>query len=127
MQIAEDLGVDFHFENKCVGADLDSNELTFQLSDGTQKKLKTSISIGTDGAASELRYAMQRKGRFNYSQDFIEHGYKEVNIPANPDGSFKLEKNALHIWPRKYVSVSALIATLCSTRHIYTHDRHFND
>lgn len=108
MQIAEDLGVDFHFENKCIGADLDSNELTFQLSDGTQKKLKTSISIGTDGAASELRYAMQRKGRFNYSQDFIEHGYKEVNIPANPDGSFKLEKNALHIWPRKDFMLIAL-------------------
>ncbi len=108
MQIAEDLGVDFHFENKCVGADLESNELTFQLSDGTQKKLKTSISIGTDGAASELRYAMQRKGRFNYSQDFIEHGYKEVNIPANPDGSFKLEKNALHIWPRKDFMLIAL-------------------
>ena len=39
----------------------------------------------------------------------------------------KWNETFLHIWPRKYVSVSALIATLCSTRHIYTHDRHFND
>ena len=108
MQIAEGLGVEFHFENKCIAADLDHNELTFQKSDGSQNKVKTKITIGTDGAASELRYSMQRKGRFNYSQDFIEHGYKEISIPANPDGSFKLEKNALHIWPRKDFMLIAL-------------------
>ena len=60
MQIAEDLGVEFHFENKCIAADLDHNELTFQKSDGSQQKVKTKITIGTDGAASELRYSMQR-------------------------------------------------------------------
>lgn len=37
---------------------------------------------------------------FNYSQEFLEVGYKELSIPANADGSHKLDKNSLHIWPR---------------------------
>jgi kynurenine 3-monooxygenase len=27
-------------------------------------------------------------------------GYKELNIPANPNGTHKLDKNSFHIWPR---------------------------
>jgi kynurenine 3-monooxygenase len=108
MQIADDLGVQFHFESKCIAADLDQNKLTFNMGNDTEITHQANIAIGTDGAASELRYAMQRKGRFNYRQDFIEHGYKEIDIPAGTDGSFKLEKNALHIWPRKDFMLIAL-------------------
>ncbi len=43
---------------------------------------------------------MQRRSRFDYSQDFIDVGYKELTIPANADGSFKLDKHSFHIWPR---------------------------
>jgi len=56
--------------------------------------------VGADGAYSNVRSEMQRRGAFNYSQSFIEHGYKELNIPAADDGSFRMEPNALHIWPR---------------------------
>jgi len=46
--------------------------------------------------------------RFDYSQFYIEHGYKELSIPSNSDGSFRLEKNALHIWPRGHFMLIAL-------------------
>ena len=42
---------------------------------------------------------MQKTPRYNYSQYYIEHGYKELSIPAK-DGEFALEPHALHIWPR---------------------------
>jgi len=45
---------------------------------------------------------------FNYSQQYLESGYKELSIPANPDGTHQLDKNALHIWPRKSFMIIAL-------------------
>src|SRR5690606_37300391 len=56
--------------------------------------------FGADGAFSRVRHKMQRRSRFDYSQEFIDVGYKELTIPANPDGSHKLDKNSFHIWPR---------------------------
>jgi hypothetical protein len=46
--------------------------------------------------------------RFSYNQFYIEHGYKELHIPAGPNGEFLIEKNALHIWPRKSFMMIAL-------------------
>ena len=43
---------------------------------------------------------MQRRSQFDYSQDFLDVGYKELTIPANADGSHKLDANSFHIWPR---------------------------
>ena len=51
---------------------------------------------------------MQKLDRFSYSQDYLEHGYKELVIPPADDGSFRLEKNALHIWPRRSFMMIAL-------------------
>jgi kynurenine 3-monooxygenase len=45
---------------------------------------------------------------FQYSQDYLDHGYKELSIPAGPNGEWQLEKNALHIWPRKSFMMIAL-------------------
>jgi kynurenine 3-monooxygenase len=56
--------------------------------------------IGADGAFSAVRGRMQRLDRFDYSQSYLGHGYKELTIPPAPGGGFSLEKNALHIWPR---------------------------
>ncbi len=58
------------------------------------------VVIGTDGAASAVRLALMQHTRMNYAQDFLEHGYKELTIPPATDGSFRIEPNALHIWPR---------------------------
>jgi kynurenine 3-monooxygenase len=51
---------------------------------------------------------MQKQERFSYTQDYLEHGYKELTIPAGPGGAFRLEKHALHIWPRGNFMMIAL-------------------
>jgi kynurenine 3-monooxygenase len=52
--------------------------------------------------------AMQFTDRYDYSQDYIDHGYKEFTIPAAKGGEFQMEKNALHIWPRESYMLIAL-------------------
>jgi len=61
-----------------------------------------------DGAFSSVRSTLQRTPRFDYQQDYLDHGYKELEIPAGPNGSFLIEKNALHIWPRGHFMLIAL-------------------
>src|SRR5260370_4899097 len=51
---------------------------------------------------------MQKQERFNYQQDYLSHGYKELTIPPGPHGSFCMEKHALHIWPRRSFMMIAL-------------------
>jgi kynurenine 3-monooxygenase len=51
---------------------------------------------------------MQKRDGFNYQQDYLTHGYKELTIPAGADGAFRLEKHALHIWPRGTFMMIAL-------------------
>ncbi|PZU27592.1 MAG: kynurenine 3-monooxygenase, partial [Stenotrophomonas sp.] len=56
--------------------------------------------IGADGAGSALRAAMNRKLPLGERIEFLDHSYKELEIPPAADGSFQIEANALHIWPR---------------------------
>src|ERR671918_3140243 len=52
---------------------------------------------------------MQKKlENFQYDESCLAHGYKELTIPPGPDGSWRMEKNALHIWPRKSFMMIAL-------------------
>jgi kynurenine 3-monooxygenase len=51
---------------------------------------------------------MQKRDGFNYSQDYLTHGYKELSIPAGPGGAYQIEPNALHIWPRGSFMMIAL-------------------
>jgi kynurenine 3-monooxygenase len=65
--------------------------------------------IGVDGAFSAVRQSMQRKiDDFQYDESYLAHGYKELTIPPGPDGSWRMEKEALHIWPRKSFMMIAL-------------------
>lgn len=102
MNAAEKLGnIKFHFNQRCSGIDLESNVLTFRNDDsGATWKLKAKCVIGSDGSASAIRYEMLKLARFNFAQEYLEHGYKELCIPPGPGGKHLLEKNALHIWPR---------------------------
>ncbi|MEQ1643014.1 MAG: NAD(P)/FAD-dependent oxidoreductase [Pyrinomonadaceae bacterium] len=99
-------GVTFHFNQRCVYFDCASGEAKF--SNGV--RVKSDTVIATDGAGSIVRNAMLHGGveRFDFSQVWLEHGYKELHIPARVDGSFRLEKNALHIWPRNKFMMIAL-------------------
>ncbi|MCS6864111.1 MAG: FAD-dependent monooxygenase [Gemmataceae bacterium] len=90
-----------HFHHRCVGYDLRTRTLTIRdESTGREGRVEAPVVIGTDGAASAIRLAMMQSLRMNYSQEFLEHGYKELTIPPAANGSFRLEPHALHIWPR---------------------------
>ena len=94
-------GVELFFDSKCMDVDFEKGEAQFL--NGITGEISTETAdliFGTDGAFSEVRHSMQRSRRFNYEQEFIPHGYRELLMPAGENGTHKLEKNALHIWPR---------------------------
>jgi kynurenine 3-monooxygenase len=65
--------------------------------------------VGVDGAFSAVRQSMQKKlEKFDYDESYLAHGYKELTIPPGPDGSWQMEKEVLHIWPRKSFMMIAL-------------------
>ncbi len=108
MTKAESLGVEFHFEQRVTAVDFEKTELTIQNSTFNIQHSPFDLIIGSDGAFSAVRLAMQFTDQFNFSQSYIEHGYKELHIPTGVAGSFQMEKNALHIWPRESYMLIAL-------------------
>ncbi len=111
MDKAEESGnVQIFFNEECVAANLEEGKATFRNSlNGAITDVSADVVFSTDGAFSAVRYnAMQKLDRFSYSQNYIEDGYREILLPANKDGGFKLEKNALHIWPRGRFMLIAL-------------------
>jgi len=96
MNEAEKNGVKIFFDQRCVNVDFEKTRLTLQTGNGNST-LDFDLIVGADGAFSAVRWAMQITDRFNFSQYYIEHGYKELEIP--PSHGKDLEKNALHIWP----------------------------
>jgi kynurenine 3-monooxygenase len=107
MEEAEKNGVEFSFEHRCSHVDVDKNEIEFQHFGGTVHK-QFDLIIGTDGAFSAVRGSMQITDLFNFSQQYIAHGYKELRIPSSDLRSHLIEKNALHIWPRESFMMIAL-------------------
>lgn len=98
-----------HFDWKCVDVDVDRPAARLVHAETGQERLtETPVVIGIDGAWSAVRRSMQRLPRFNYSQHYLRHGYKELCIPAKAGGGFAMEPNALHIWPRRSYMMIAL-------------------
>ena len=101
--------VNFHFNQKCVDVDLKNASSVFENAITKEiTKVEADHVVGADGIYSAVRSQMQRQDRFNYEQRYIEHGYIELVIPANEDGTHQLEMNALHIWPRGTYMLIAL-------------------
>lgn len=101
--VAEEAGVNFNFGHKCTSVNFTETTLHFS----EQDSVKSDYIIGADGAFSIVRRNMQKTSRFNYSQQYIEHGYKELTIPQK-NGDFALQPNYLHIWPRGHFMLIAL-------------------
>lgn len=99
-------GVTLAFAHRLEAVDLDKGTLAFATPDG-RREVEASIILGCDGAYSAARQAVQFAPGFNFSQDFLEHGYKELTIPAR-DGDFALDPRALHIWGRGQSMMIAL-------------------
>ncbi|WP_111682049.1 FAD-dependent oxidoreductase [Winogradskyella tangerina] len=103
--------VTIHFNKKCLSVDFEKTTAHFQ-DYNTKKEFieDADCIIATDGAGSALRqsYFLEKKFLFSFSQQWLTHGYKELTILPNDDGSYKTYKNALHIWPRGDFMVIAL-------------------
>jgi kynurenine 3-monooxygenase len=109
MDEAEKRGVNLFFNHRCTHVDFEKTSLTLQaLGAASSQIFDFDAIIGTDGAFSAVRSSLQITDRFNYSQHYIDHGYKEFHIPSGERGEFLLEKNALHIWPRESFMLIAL-------------------
>ncbi len=101
IDLAEDTGAKFRFEEKVWDVNLSEAKIyTGESEKAEWQEYQFDIVFGADGAFSRVRHKMQRRSRFNYSQYFIDVGYKELTIPANEDGSHKLDNTSFHIWPR---------------------------
>jgi kynurenine 3-monooxygenase len=111
MDLAEQqANVKIHFDERC--AHIDRAQLKASFEHNQTKKLteqKADLLFGADGAFAASRLNMQlQSDRFEYNQHYIDAAYKELIIPPGKDGEFLLEKNALHIWPRKSFMMIAL-------------------
>jgi kynurenine 3-monooxygenase len=96
-----------HFNHRCTEVDLESATAQFESSE--RVTASGDVIIGVDGAFSAVRQSMQRQvPNFQYDESYLAHGYKELTIPPALDGSWRMEKNALHIWPRKSFMMIAL-------------------
>lgn len=98
---AEMPGVELVFGQRCIDVDLAAPAGVFvDEATGETRRVEAGMVLGADGAFSAVRGKMQIQDRFDYDQSYLEHGYKELHIPAGEGGRFLLEKHALHIWPR---------------------------
>src|SRR6476619_7409107 len=110
-----------HFNHRCTNVDLDfatANLAPFGVAEAVsaanpQQQVaihaRGDAVIGVDGAFSAVRQSMQKKiSGFEYDESYLAHGYKELTIPPAPDGSWRMEKEELHIWPRKSFMMIAL-------------------
>lgn len=104
--------IDLRFNHGVTHADVVNAHVRGSIySSGETFDLQGDVLIGTDGAGSEVRNGFMQIGsnlRFNYSLQWLDHGYKELEIPAGPGNTWQIEKNALHIWPRQSYMVIAL-------------------
>jgi kynurenine 3-monooxygenase len=109
MDAAEAQGVKIHFHQRCTGIDLKTGAVRIREErDGNQRTAEGGVVIGCDGSGSAIRGEMLKLNRFNFSQQHLDYGYKELTIPAGPGRQHALETHALHIWPRGNYMLIAL-------------------
>lgn len=100
-----------HFKHRCTGVDIAAATAHFEDEKGQKVTARGDLLIGTDGAGSMVRQGMMAKAAtllFNFSQHFLQSGYKELTIPPAADGTHRIATNALHIWPRGAFMMIAL-------------------
>lgn len=110
MNLADDYdNITYRFNHACKGIDFKANEISFENTEtGELMNYQYDHIFGADGAYSAVRGSMQRTPMFNYSQEYLPHGYKELYFPAKENREFCYDKNSLHIWPRGEYMLIAL-------------------
>lgn len=107
LDAAEAAGVTIHFSHRCEGFDFTQGAALMESPEGPYL-LDNAPVIGADGAGSALRRSLTQRVRVDYHQSYLPHGYKELTIPPDAQGQFKMEPEALHIWPRESFMLIAL-------------------
>ena len=93
--------VEFFFKHKCLAIDFEQSHCVIQNQTNNEKTtIHYDYLIGADGGGSQVRNCMQAIKETEFSSELLDHSYKELTIPAGPNGEFQIEKEALHIWPR---------------------------
>lgn len=90
------------FDSPLVGIEVEATVAITTAPDGSAQRYEGDLIVGADGAYSAVRQQLQQNPRFNFTQDYLDHGYKELHIPPvteGPHAPFAIEPNALHIWP----------------------------
>jgi len=109
MSLAEQAGARLHFGQRCAQVEPQQKHILLEIpGQPAHQPVEYRRLVGTDGAYSALRDYLMRSDRFDYSQDYLPHGYKELTIPPCADGSFALSPDSLHIWPRGTYMMIAL-------------------
>ena len=109
MNAAEQRGVTIHFDQRCTGFDLRTGAAHFRNEEsGATSDIDSDLILATDGATSAIRTEFLKLPRFNFSQHYLDYGYKELTIPPAANGKHAMETNALHIWPRGSFMLIAL-------------------
>jgi len=98
---AEAAGATLHFDRRLGDVDFDARQATFiDDRDATAHTQAFDTLLGADGAGSALRAAINARCDLGERFEPLGHSYKELEIPPGEDGGFRIEPNALHIWPR---------------------------
>lgn len=105
LNAAEAAGVALHFNQSAMSADFLQGHVEMRgessriaTRDG-HWRLRMDRLIAADGAGSPLRRSMVQSTASRCSENLLKHGYKEITLPALK-GKHRIERNALHIWPR---------------------------
>ena len=100
-------GPEVFFDRRAIDIDFERGAVEFDTPTGRERR-EADLVVGTDGAYSAIRGVMQRNERFDYSQEYLGHGYKELVVPPLAAGSgphapyapWAMDPAGLHIWPR---------------------------
>ena len=89
-------GITLHFNHRCSGLDDQGLPVLLYAQDQAIAAPAAVRWVAADGAGSPVRQALQARGLTTVQEQFIEHDYKELDIPPGSP----LIREALHIWPR---------------------------
>jgi len=108
LDAAEAAGADIRFDMRLDDVDFAAKTMCLANDrDGSTLERAFDVLVGSDGAGSALRTAMARIAPLGERFESLGHGYKELEIPPAFDGGFRIEPNALHIWPRgRYMCIA---------------------
>ena len=107
IEAAEAAGATLHFDRRLDSVDFDRRTLVVK-GDAHEDTHPFTALVGADGAGSTLRAQMALYTDLGERIEWLDHGYKELEIPPGPGGRFRIEANALHIWPRGHYMCIAL-------------------